>query len=405
LKSEPYWLNTQPVRGSDEPPPISGEIAVIGSGLAGASTAYWLSQYGFRNLVMLDHELPKAASFRNCGHVLHGTVESMKALVALHGEETARELWGFSVEICQDITDTVARLNIDADYRQDGYLVIAIDEAEDREIRESIDLLHQFGFASDYLPPDDVRRRGFRNTYGARYEPGCAQIHPTKFRNQLVTAAMEQGTRYHSGVQVKAVDESSGTVRIQTADHGELHFDAAVIATNAYSPLLSSFFAAHRLIEPFRGQIITSQPLQTEFPTTFPHSFDHGYEYGLITTDRRLMLGGWRQHSANQETGTYDLTPNPAIEQGLAEFARRYYDIDEPLEWNYSWSGIMASSATGLPFIGPTDSSQIFTVSGFTGHGVSWAHGSAKLLAKIMAGETIPPIARQFSPLAHHRHR
>ena len=41
---------------------------------------------------------------------------------------------------------------------------------------------------------------------------------------------------------------------------------------------------------------------------------------------------------------------------------------------------------------------RIFTCAGYTGHGFSWAHGSAKLLADIIVGDPIPPVAQHFRP-------
>lgn len=392
-----YWLDEALITGSKEPVQ-DGEIVIIGSGIAGVSTAYWLMHFGYRQLTILDFEPAKAASFRNCGHVLYGTVESMKALVALHGESLARDIWQFSIEICHELRDTVLRHNFDVDYRQDGYFVIAIDEVENQEIHDSIELLNRHGFQSEYRNRPELEKLGFKNVHGARYEAGSAQVHPTKLRNALLNKLIDQGIKYHSGVEVESLEETNGRVLVRSKTQSELKFDAAVIACNAYSPLLSDFYTSRRLVEPFRGQIMTSQPLKKPPQVKFPHSFDHGYEYALVTADQRLMLGGWRNHTDGGEIGTYDITPNSKVEQGLDEFAKRHYELAEPLSWEYSWAGIMAASKTGFPFIGPTDSPLIFTVGGFTGHGLSWAHGSAKLLAKIMAGEPIPALAKLFKP-------
>lgn len=397
MTSKPYWLEIPLIEGSSSAPK-DGEIIIVGSGLAGVSAAYWLQQKGFQDVTLVDYRPSDAASFRNCGHILYGTVESMLAMVALHGETIARELWALSIEICHEVRDTVARENLAVDYKQDGYLVMAIDESEHREILSSIELLNRFGFQSDYVDQKELEKKGFRNVYGARYEAGSAQAHPTKFRNALLGLCQKRGLKYHSNVKVVAIDESQSKVKVQTETGGTLQFEAAVIAANAYSPLLSEFFAKHRLVEPFRGQIICSKPLKKPLSLTYPHSFDHGYEYAIGTEDNRLMLGGWRNNT-DGETGTYDITPNPSVVQGLKDFAAHHYAIEEAIEWEYSWAGIMAASKTGFPFIGPTDSQRIFTVSGFTGHGFSWAHGSAKYLAKIMAGEAIPDlVARQFNP-------
>lgn len=397
--SHPYWLDVPAITGSREALPSGGSIVVIGSGLTGVSVAWWLRQHGFDDVLLLDHEPEAAASFRNAGHILYGTVESMKALVEIHGVEKAKALWGFSIEICEQVKHTVQALGAEVDYKQDGYLVIAINEAEDRECRESVRLLNTLGYQSDYVDAETVAGLGFRECFGARYERGSAQAHPVKFRNAVLSDWLRQGGRYYSGVEVLSLEDGADGVQVQTA-RGVLQCDAVVVAANAYSPLFSDFFRSRRLVEPFRGQIITSKPLSYDFRVRYPHSFDHGYEYSLVTPDNRLLIGGWRNHSSTREVGTYALEVNPFIEQGLKDFARRHYACGEALEWEYSWSGIMAASQTGLPFIGATTSPRIYACCAYTGHGFSWAHGSAKLLADVMAGAPLPEVAQYFSPKA-----
>ena len=392
-----YWMNIPPILG-EHTQPRDGGIAVIGSGLTGASVAYWLLEQGFSDITLIDFEVEKSASLRNAGHILYGAVESMKALVELHGRDVAREIWNFSVQICHDVRETIQRLGISCDYKQDGYLVIAIDSTEDQEIRDSIEILREMGFPSEYVAKGELLQQGFRSVCGARFEPGSAQAHPSKFRNGLISNALQRGIRYHSGQRITAIAERGDKVSLNFNGTGAANFDCAVIAANAYSPLVSEFFASRRLVEPFRGQIITSKPLKHRFAVRHPHSFDHGYEYALVTEDNRLLIGGWRNHTPHGEIGTYDVHPNPKVEQGLKDFVDHHYAINEVIEWDYSWAGIMAASRSGFPYIGPTNSPRIFTCAGYTGHGFSWAHGSARLLAAIIAGDPIPPVARHFNP-------
>lgn len=392
-------MEVSPLYGDTSELPKSASVVVIGSGLSGASVGYFLQKHGFEDVILVDYKADEMASFRNCGHILYGTVESMKAMVEIHGAEKARELWQFSIDACEQIGITVRELGLSADYRKDGYLVIAVSEVEDKECRESVQLLNEMGFQSDYVDAKTVRKLGFKNSFGARYEKGSAQAHPVKFRNGVLKTFLDRGGKYYSNVEVLDVLEANSGVEIRTA-RGLIRAEAVVIAANAYSPLFSDFFRGRGLIDPFRGQILTSKPLRHDFRVRYPHSFDHGYEYALVSEDNRLILGGWRQHSATREMGTYSLDVNPLIEEGLKQFARDHYDIAEEIEWEFSWSGIMAASKTGLPFIGPTSSPRIYACCAYTGHGFSWGHGSAKLLADIIAGAPTPRASQYFNPKA-----
>ena len=395
-----YWLLEKLIEGEKGPLEGSDEsICVIGGGITGVASAYFLLKKGFK-VTLVDEKPQEAASFRNASHVLYGTVENYQALNAFHGRKTAKELWALSMDVCHTIRDLVLEYGWDVGYRQDGYLVVAVDEVEDREIRSSIELLNQDGFQSEYVEQKEVEKLGFRNVQGARYEKGSAQIHPVKFRNALLKEALKMGLKYYSGVKVTDVEEEGGVCAVYLNGFKKpVHFMSAVIAANAYAPKLSRFFREKRLLEPFAGQIIVSRPMKKPLKISYPHSFNRGYEYAVATSDNRLLIGGWREGVKGHDIGNYDLTPHSHVDIGLKEFVKKHYAIEEELFWEFSWKGLMASSSTAFPFIGPTNSPLIFSCTGFTGHGLSWGCGSAQILAKIMAGEDVPDIVlRHFSP-------
>ncbi len=398
-KNLPYWLEESLLMGASDTLPERASVVIIGAGLSGVSAAYWLGKKGLRGIILIDNTPEIAASVRNAGHILYGSVESMARLCVLQGKKKAKEIWQFSVEICHAVRDTIKDLGLRVDYAQNGYLVCALEEAENNELLESIKILNELGFQSTYVTQKKIQSLGFKNVLGGRFEAGGAQAHPVKFRNALLQYAKDHyGLKYFSQKNIKSVEDTSGTVKI-TGERGTMLCDAAVLATNAYSPLLSDFFRDRQLVEPFRGQIQVSKPLAEKIPVSYPHSFDHGFEYALAVGENRLLIGGWRHATQGKELGLYDLGTNPEIFSGLSRFVERHYPFKEPVLWDYSWSGIMAASKTGFPFIGPTSSPLIFALAGFTGHGFSWAHGSAHLLADIILGNKIPSVATLFNPV------
>lgn len=95
--------------------------------------------------------------------------------------------------------------------------------------------------------------------------------------------------------------------------------------------------------------------------------------------------------------GSYELNLNPLVENGLKEFVKNNFKF-ENLEWEYSWAGIMGSSQTGFPFIGPTNNPMVFTLAGCTGYGFGWFHGAAKMLAGMIVGNAPLEGYQYFNP-------
>src|ERR1700733_2573013 len=118
MKLMPYWLEVPVLKGSGDNPPPHSAIVIIGSGLTGVSAGYFLQKQGFDDITIIDYKPEQSASYRNCGHILNGTVESMKAFSEIHGKEKAHELWAFSVRLCDQVQETMNDLKLEADYRR-----------------------------------------------------------------------------------------------------------------------------------------------------------------------------------------------------------------------------------------------------------------------------------------------
>jgi glycine/D-amino acid oxidase-like deaminating enzyme len=380
-----FWLSENYEKGKSEKPTDS-EIAIIGSGIAGSSVAYFLKQNGI-NFNIIDSGPTNASFHRNAGHILFGAGENYAAMTEIHGRSKAKTIFQFSKQFCEDIKNTIEQNDISCDYIQGNYLCVANNNEELNQITKSSVLLENDGFGESHIV--------FSNEFNkfAKTCPISAQANPGKFRDALLRLSTDNN---HYEYEISKVEDIGGRVEITYFDSHKTYHDAAVLCVNAYSKLISPFFESRGLIEPFKGQIIVSKPMKDQL-NRFHFSADHGYIYGTITADSRFLIGGWRNNVPGMEVGSFDLEINPLTENGLKQWV-----IDntafKDLEWEYSWSGIMGSSSTGLPFVGPTNSPQIFTVSGCTGYGFGFFHGASKLLVDIMLGNDLPSGYEVFNP-------
>jgi len=383
-----YWQHTcSPIKGDIVDLPKDSTVAIIGSGLSGSSVAYWMSQLGeIDDIQIIDCGTDNASFFRNAGHALHGTGESYKAMCAIHGPEEAKQIMKISEIFCKDLEETIEEHNIDCDYLKGNYYFLGKDELEGKEISEAVSLLNDDGFKdSTTMTKRFGEIIGFDGLDKVRMCKRSASAHPVKFRNAILEQAKAKGVKHVSHC-VKNIEEFGDRVRIEYANGSSYH-DFVIVCTNAYTNLILPYIKDRGLIEPYKGQIIVSKPLKKKLPP-IGFSSDHGYMYGTYTTDNRILIGGWRNNVPGMETNTFDKTPNITVEDGLKSWVDKHIPLDEKIEWEFSWGGIMGSSSNkGLPLIGQTNSQLIWTCAGFTGYGFGWAHGAARLLTLMMLGE------------------
>lgn len=401
IEEATYWEDTvdQVIEGTHSIPRKGGGIAIIGSGLAGVSVAYFLLGKGFDDITIIDCGTRNASWFRNAGHMMFGTGESYIRMKALHGDKKAKELMLLSKDFLKTMGQTWERLGIEKEVTlYSGMYKFAASKEEAEELRDSnrylahdelICIVNNLGDKAPHIVKDGAYNRVFR----------CNESYhsnPARFRNALMKHILPE-IKYYS-YPVSDVIQNGNICKIYFSNDAVVEYDSVVLCGNVYNNLISEDFKDSGLIEPFKGQIIVSEPIDIPEMYQFAFTADHGYIYGKITDDDRLLIGGWRNNVPGGEIGSYSLDVNKSVEDGLKEYAHTHFHLPPDLKWEYSWSGIMGTAKGGIPFVGPTQDNLIYTCSGFTGYGFGWAHGSACLLANIMAGDELPDGWEHFNP-------
>src|SRR5439155_15732184 len=124
-----YWhVTSAPAAPSTTRPLSSVGVAVVGGGLLGVSTLYWLARAGVPAALLEGGILAGGATGRNAGMVGAGTAESYPALIARVGHQNAREIWALTLGNRSVLREVLAGESIDCDYREPGRLGLALDE-------------------------------------------------------------------------------------------------------------------------------------------------------------------------------------------------------------------------------------------------------------------------------------
>src|SRR3954469_7244972 len=128
---ESYWQAANAARAHRSTElPARTDVVVIGGGLLGAATAYWLARAGIATVVIEQGDLASGATGRNGGFMVAGTAERYPAAMARLGHATARAVWRLTLDNRVLLRQVLAEEAIECYYREPGHLHLALGDAQ-----------------------------------------------------------------------------------------------------------------------------------------------------------------------------------------------------------------------------------------------------------------------------------
>jgi glycine/D-amino acid oxidase-like deaminating enzyme len=336
----------------------TADFAIVGGGIAGIATAYFLAKSGARPIVLEARGVAEAASGRNAGFLLAGVAENFVAASRRYGAPNALRIWKLTKRTQSLVRSLVAEHGIECELRWNGSDQIPGDDDEWHEVAESARQLAAQGVT---VSVDATARCA---TYA-----DDGELHPVKWVRGLAAAAVSAGVRIHEDTRVARVADGTVTTARATVRAG-----AVILCTNAYTAHLAS-----TRVRPVRGQMLATAPTGPVIPR--PAYARRGYQYWRQRADGRVLVGGWRDTAVDDEVGEEERTTARIQSQLEGFLASR--GITAAV--THRWAGTMGFSHDALPYVGHTGP-RLFVCGGFTGHGMAFGPVCAEIVATLARG-------------------
>lgn len=233
LPISPYLeqpLDVQPALDAD----IEADVAIVGGGLTGLSTALALKRAGV-NPVLIEREFCGfGASGRNAGHLTPKIGKDMPTLLTLFGEERAGALVRFADHCVHRTEQVIDELGVDCDYLPSGNIMTVVHAKQEKRLRRAAEVAAKMGAKVRFLASAEMRERGIPASFlcGA-LEAAGGTLHPGKLMLGLRSAALQAGIRIYEQTPVLQVQE--GVRATLRTPRGTLRADRLVMASNAYT--------------------------------------------------------------------------------------------------------------------------------------------------------------------------
>lgn len=387
-----YWHATfEPLVPADELPDTT-EVAVIGGGMLGCWTAYWLARAGVPVTLLEKNVIGWGATGRNGGFLVGGTASGFGALARRLGEDAARQVETIAAEGRELAGNAIVEEEIACDFRVPGTLSLALSDAELAEMSADAGSLAKSGFAGEVL--DRAATQELIHTplgeeiRGAMYARNGALVHSERYLCGLAEAAQRHGARLVRA-EVTGLAPEGDSTRIETTT-GALSAGRVVVALNAWTDTLVPALAGK--IVPVRGQILAYAPTERVFESAIGASVTPTGEYWQQTPDGSIVIGGCRDDAPNGDVGVREMVPTDDVIERIEQVLPRLFPELSNLTVARRWAGLMAFTSDYVPVADAAPGLPgVWFGGGFCGHGMPFGPRVGQLLAEAATSGVTPP--------------
>jgi len=406
------------------------QVIVLGGGVIGVSTAYYLARAG-ADVTVLERENGVAleTSFANAGQVSPGystpwaapgiPLKAMKWMLQKHAPLAIR-LDGSAFQLrwmaamLRNCTHARYAINKErmtrlAEYSRDCLRGLRAETGIEYEQRtlgtlqvfrtaQQIEAAHRdtavleecgvpFRLMTDpaALAEYEPALAHAAGLVGGLHLPGDETGDCQRFTTALAEKARALGVRFRFGVRIEALEQRGGqisAVRLagESGAPGEtLVADRYVLALGSYSRALLAPLGLDLPVYPVKGYSLTV-PLVDEARAPRSTVMDETYKVAITRFDQRIRVGGMA------ELGGFDLRLNPRRRETLELVTRRLFDGGGDLPAASFWTGLRPMTPDSTPIVGATRLPNLMINTGHGTLGWTMAAGSGKLMADLTLG-------------------
>jgi glycine/D-amino acid oxidase-like deaminating enzyme/nitrite reductase/ring-hydroxylating ferredoxin subunit len=366
------WLATTPdTHYSQLPENLTVDVAVLGGGITGLATAYFLKQAGASVAVIEAGRIVKSVTGNTTAKItsLHSLIYDH--LISQFGEEQAR-LYADAQETAKEkIASLVNELNIDCDFRRTSAYTYTLLDEEVRQIEDEVKAAAALGLPVSFVQSTELP---FAVKGAVRFD-NQAQFHPRKYL--LALAERITGGGSYIFEETRAFDIEEGEPCTVKTSRGVVSAKAVVLATHFPYQDPNIYFAA---MHPMRSYVLgcrlngaVPQGMYVSVGTPHHSIRNNPYDGGEI-----VMLGG--EHHKTGQGG--DMSDHY---RRLEEWARANFDVQSV---EFRWSTQDNNTVDKVPYIGrlSAGSKHLYVATGFGGWGMTNSHIAAQLLTDLILG-------------------
>lgn len=360
---------------------LKADVAIIGGGITGISTAYNLLKKGLKVIVLEAGETGKGTTGSSTGNLYVPTAQ-FQQILRKHDKEALNAVISSRSAALGFIEDRINEFGIDCAFRRVPWFYFTGKKSSIKHIENEYSAMRTGGLTVlDTLTPDFP----FEIKVSTRVNMQ-AQFNPLQYVQKLAAAIVGENCQIFENTRV--TDVKDGKPCIIETTNGTVKADFVVQAT--HTP--KGVYAVHAMMEVYREFAIAAK-LKGKYP-------EDGIYWDLEGKNKYSV------RTYDSPVGSYLIVIDDSYQVGhmektqkgfkkIEKYVRANFDVEEIA---YRWAAQNYSSADYIPFIGTSPLQRnVFIATGFAADGLIWGTAASMMISDLITN-VMNPWAKTFDP-------
>ena len=370
---------------------LKRDVCVIGAGLMGLATAYYLLKYG------------KTVSILEKGEIGGGASGSCDDMILMQSKKPGIALT-LAMESLEMYKELPLELGADIGFLTLGGMVLIEDEKQLKIMEGFVKQQVSYGLDVKIVGRDILFKKQphlARYMIASTYSATDSQVNPLLFMRALLHKGLNMGMDVFRNTPVQEINQTGDHWKVRGKNGVSVECDSIVIAAGAWSGQIGRLLGIDIPIRPVKGQIAITEQIAPigetncwtaayiatkHDPSIMPDRSNYDKEIGLGFAFSRTGEGNYLIGSTREDAG-FDKTTNFKAVSRILEQTRHYFPIMNKVNIIRTIAGFRPGTRDGSPIIGSIDGFPgLFIAAGHEGDGIALSPITGKLTAEIVCG-------------------
>lgn len=274
---------------------IETDICIIGGGITGITTAYYLNQYKIKNVILEKDRICQKTSGYSTTKITSQHGLFYKYLIDSEGKEFAKKYYEANEKAIENIAKIIEKENIECDFERQPAYVFTQKIENVQKIKDEVNAVKSIGGIANYVEAKDIAINNINPENNNRIKalaaiefPMQAQFNPYKYVSRLAQKCEEGHSEIYENSKVVDIEEEEKGYSIQLENGVIVKAKYVVIATKY--PIIN--FPGFHFLKMYQStsNVIVVEPKENIFEGMYVNSEDPSISLRKIEEKRKKAL-------------------------------------------------------------------------------------------------------------------